>query len=595
LYLKQAKKAESAAKMLMSLFRRVIPDFWGHQDSDEGPFKHLFDFGRIWRLAVGLSVAMALAPVVSMALFDFKVTHNAMEGEVMERTSRLVSNTRRTVAFFLSERKAALDFVVHEHSYEELLDPRLLTGLLAGIQKAFSGFTDIGVIDHQGNQQSYVGPYELKGVNYSDQEWFKEVALQRVYISDVFLGFRQVPHLVIAIKHDLPGGAYYVFRATLDTALFNDLLSELEVSGQSDAFLINRQGIIQTPTRYAGRVLEKMSLPVPGYFEGSRVIEDVDLGGESLVIGYAYITHTPFILMIVKHKAEQMKAWYRTRTKLIGFLGASIVAILVVILGVATHLVNKIHLADENRLMTLHQVEYTNKMASIGRLAAGVAHEINNPLAIINEKAGLMQDMFTYGDKYAKDEKLMGLVDSILTSVERCGAITKRLLSFARHVGVSIGPVHIKEVIDEVTGLLGKEANYRGITVNVDVSPRIPAFESDRGKLQQIFLNLVNNAFAAMSDGGRLDIKGMLQPPDAIRIQVTDDGCGIPSADLKRIFEPFFSTKKKKGGTGLGLSITYGLVQELGGKIDVRSEVGKGTTFVVTLPRQLNQKKKEDT
>jgi len=168
------------------------------------------------------------------------------------------------------------------------------------------------------------------------------------------------------------------------------------------------------------------------------------------------------------------------------------------------------------------------------------------------------------------------------------------LLSFARHVDVSIGPVHIKEVIDEVTGLLGKEANYRGISVNVEVSPRIPAFESDRGKLQQIFLNLVNNAFAAMSDGGRLDIKGMLQPPDGIRIQVTDDGCGIPSADLKRIFEPFFSTKKKKGGTGLGLSITYGLVQELGGKIDVRSEMGKGTTFVVTLPTQLSQTKKEN-
>ncbi|MBW1676247.1 MAG: two-component sensor histidine kinase [Deltaproteobacteria bacterium] len=576
----------------MSILSRVKPDFWNHRDGSEGPFKHLFDFRRIWKLAVGLSAAIALAPVISMAVFEYKVTHNAMEAEVLLRTARLVSNTRRTVSFFFSERKAALDLLVRQHTLEELKKPDLLTGLLEGLQKAVGGFTDLGVVDHQGRQQSYVGPYELEGVDYSDQEWFKEVVLRGVYISDVFLGFRDLPHLVIAVKHDLPDGSFYVLRATLDTARFNDLLSQLEVSGNGDAFIINREGIIQTPPRYCGRVLGKISLPVPEYSSRTRVLEEKNFNGQLLVIGYAYVTETPFILVIGEQKAELMKSWYRTRTKLIGFLAASIVAILVVILGVATHLVNKIYLADEKRVMTLHQVEYANKMASIGRLAAGVAHEINNPLAIINEKAGLIKDIFTYRKEYARDEKLLGLVEWILTSVGRCGAITRRLLSFARHMHVSIEPVQIKEVIDEVTGLLGKEAEYRDISIHVDVSDDVPAFESDRGKLQQIFLNLVNNAFAAMSDGGRLDIKVRRETPDAILLRVTDDGCGIPPADLKRIFEPFFSTKKKKGGTGLGLSITYGLVKELGGTISVQSEVGKGTSFTISLPIQLKQRKK---
>ena len=143
--------------------------------------------------------------------------------------------------------------------------------------------------------------------------------------------------------------------------------------------------------------------------------------------------------------------------------------------------------------------QITERMASIGRLAAGVAHEINNPLAIINEKAGLIKDLIVYGQAaQATPERLTGLVDSILGSVTRAGTITKRLLSFARQLEVSIAPVALGKVLEEVLGFLTKEAEYRGITVDVQVADDLPLFESDRGKLQQIFLNLVNNAFQAM-------------------------------------------------------------------------------------------------
>jgi two-component system, NtrC family, sensor kinase len=135
-----------------------------------------------------------------------------------------------------------------------------------------------------------------------------------------------------------------------------------------------------------------------------------------------------------------------------------------------------------------------------------------------------------------------------------------------------------------VLSFLNKEANYRSIEVKVDIPDDIPRFVSDRGKLQQIFLNLINNAFAAMSDGGHLRIQARIQDENHVSISFIDDGCGIAAADLERIFEPFFSTKKEMGGTGLGLSITYGIVQELGGNIEVKSEPGKGASFTVTLP-----------
>jgi len=288
--------------------------------------------------------------------------------------------------------------------------------------------------------------------------------------------------------------------------------------------------------------------------------------------------------MLTEEKSVLMQPWRTTQHIIIFFIAFSILVILVVVYLIATHLINQIFLADLKRVQTLHEVEQSSKLASIGRLAAGVAHEINNPLAIINEKAGLIKDIFSFKEEYKHDTKIPGLIDSILASVERCGKITKRLLGFARHLDVSIQIIDIKAVIEDVLGFLVKEAEYRSIAINLDIEEGIPQFETDRGKVQQILLNLVNNAFAAMQDNGCLDIKIRRVENDLVSISVKDNGHGIPEADLKRIFEPFFSTKTKSGGTGLGLSITYGLIQELNGTLKVVSTFGKGSEFTISLP-----------
>jgi len=563
------------------------PAFWDHEDVAAGPHKHLFNFRRMWKSAVILTALVALAPLLFMAAIDYNVSQKAIEADIHYQTARLVSNTRRSISFFLSERKSALDFIDKDNAYTVLSEPLRLTALLDNLKKGFGGFTDLGVVDQNGLQHTYVGPYNLAGVNYSDQDWFQALKESGVHISEVFLGFRQQPHLVMAVKHDLPEGGSYVLRASIDTQKFNDLLREVEVSGQGDIFLVTREGVLQTPSRFFGNALDRLPLEVPAFAEKTQVTE-MHLLAEPLVVGYAYIQETPFVLMAVKKKSALMKPWNATRRQLIAFLTVSISGIVLVVLGVSTFLVNQIFEADHKRVAALHKVEYANKMASLGRLSAGVAHEINNPLAIINEKAGLIKDLFQLQRTYAEDTKLVGLVDAILYSVERCGKITQRLLGFARHLESRTQMVDIVEVIHEVLGFLGKEAEYRSITLTVDAEPAIPVIESDRGRLQEIFLNLFNNAFAAMEDGGRLAIGVRRAEADFIAATVSDSGCGISESDLKRIFEPFFSTKTGKGGTGLGLSITYGLIQELGGSISVRSQLGKGTEFTVRLPVKSN-------
>ena len=570
----------------MSYWSMLRPAFWDHEDVAAGPYKHLFNFRRMWRASVVLTAVVALVPLVFMTVVDYNVSQEAIESDIVYQTARLVSNTRRSISFFLSERKSALNFIDKDNTYEMLSDPLRLTALLDNLKKGFGGFTDLGVIDANGLQHCYVGPYNLAGINYSDQDWFRDLLESGEHISEVFLGFRQQPHLVVAVKHDLPNGNFYVLRASIDTQKFNDLLAEVEVSGQGDIFLVTREGILQTPSRFFGNALGRFPLDVPAFAEKTQVIE-THLQAEPLVIGYAYIQQTPFVLMAVKKKVALMKPWNETRQKLIVFLAISITLIVLVVLGVSTYLVNQIFEADHKRVMALHHVEYANKMASLGRLSAGVAHEINNPLAIINEKAGLIKDLFTLRRQYAEDPKLHGLVDAILYSVERCATITRRLLNFARHIDVRPRLLDVGEVVQEVLGFLGKEAEFRSIAVSVQVDPDVPQIESDRGRLQEIFLNLINNALAAMTDGGRLAITARRSDNGLICVTVADSGSGIPEAVMHRIFEPFFSTKTASGGTGLGLSITYGLIQEIGGHIHVNSEVGKGTEFSVFLPLKM--------
>ena len=546
--------------------------------------RQTLNFRRIWLFFVLLTSGFAIVPVIFFALIDYNVTKYSVETEAILRTSRIASNSWRSVSFFLNQRKSALSYTVFDHDYEQLTDSHRLSRILENLQKGFGDFTDIGVIDASGYQRTYKGPYDLEGKDYRDQEWFKKVLDHGTYISEVFLGFRNVPHLAIAIRHHLPDGSFYVLRATLEHQLTH-LLTQDELNGEGDIFLINTQGVLQTPSKYFGKVFSVIPFPAPEFIPHTNVTEVNGFNSSIFIVGYAYIPDTPFILMVVQPKNKLMESWRRSRMDLIRYLVISITVVLVWIFIAITYMVKSLKISDQKRIKYLHMLEYSSKMATIGRLAAGIAHEINNPLAIINEKAGLIKDLFTFKSEYAQNDKLMKTVDDITASVERCSRITRRLLRFARHIDLSYQIVNVKDVILEVLGFLEKEAEYRSIEVAGHVHDNIPEIETDRGKLQQILLNIINNAFAAMSDGGRLEINAETAGEKFVKIIIADNGCGIPESDIKLVFEPFFSTKAKAGGgTGLGLSITYGLIKELGGDIDLISEVNKGTTFTITLP-----------
>jgi two-component system NtrC family sensor kinase len=552
-----------------------------HQDAVLAPRR----YRQLRRNLVISTATVSLLPLAIMAGINYLQYQRAFRSEATQPVTRLTVNTHRALEFFLQERESALRMIVNERSFAELCQSGQLARTLRSLKKSLSmrAFVDLGLVDAQGIQRCYTGPYALTGKDYKDQDWFHRVRQQGIHLSEVFLGYRQSPHFVIAIRHEGAGGDDYILRATLDAEMLSEQILAAGLGPKSDAFLVNRQNVLQTSSRRYGPALNRCPLPLPTFPAVPEVMEREDERGERIFLGYAPVKNSPFALLLVERTEDVLGGWFRLRAELLGFLAVSSIVILAVVLVASRKLVRRIQEADMARASLFHKMEYTNKLASLGRLAAGVSHEINNPLAIINEKAGLLADLVKMGEDFPRREKTLSLLDSILKSVERCSTVTHRLLGFAKHMDVQSETIDVDGLLREVLGFLEKEAAFRNLQVVFDVAPDLPTIRSDRGQIQQVFLNIINNAFAAVEEGGRVEISISRAGNDAVAVSIADNGVGISEDNLKRIFEPFFTTKKG-AGTGLGLSVTYGIVQKLGGQISVESKVGQGTRFTVRLP-----------
>ncbi len=540
-------------------------------------------YRRPWKTFVFLHVIICILPLIVMTMVNYSQYKRTLQQEMIQPIYHMTSNMKRVLSFFLEERRAALNFIVQERTLEELSNTEKMETIFNTMKRTFGGFIDIGLIDSKGQQIVYIGPFSLLDRNYSEQHWFHEVNLRGVHVSDMFTGYRDFPHFVIAVKHERRNNDFFVLRATLDMEMLHEQIQSHSLKPSSDAFLINQEGILQTPSQIYGDVMEKCILPIPPYSENTEILEETDQNGNTYILTYTYIHESPFIFIVITDPSVLNKSWFALRRQLVAFLVISILLILILIIATWTYMVSRIREVDQKRNALMHEMEYTNKMASVGRLASGVAHEINNPLAIINEKAGLLMDLVSFSEDFPQKDRVLKFTDSIAKSVERCSTITHRLLGFAKHMDVELETVNLENLVKEVLSFLEKEATFRDLSVNIHASDSLPMIKSDRGQLQQVFLNIINNAFAAVNDGGKIDIDMRIADPNHVQVTITDDGCGIPEEHLDHIFEPFF-TSKKDSGTGLGLSITYGIISKLGGEIKVKSKVGEGTIFTIILP-----------
>jgi signal transduction histidine kinase len=227
------------------------------------------------------------------------------------------------------------------------------------------------------------------------------------------------------------------------------------------------------------------------------------------------------------------------------------------------------------------QLIQVEKMNALGQLSAAIAHEINNPLSGVLVYTQLLQKVIkagTFNSAQALD--ILGKMEMALSHSSK---LVRNLLDFARQTTPVLKPLAISTVLDQVFALVGHQAQLNKVKVIRDEAPSLPRVVGDFGQLQQVFVNLVINAIQAMSNGGDLRVSSYLTEDESVAVAVSDTGVGIPPENMEKLFTPFFSTKEAVKGVGLGLAVSYGIVERHGGHIDVKSEVGKGSTFTVFL------------
>jgi len=245
------------------------------------------------------------------------------------------------------------------------------------------------------------------------------------------------------------------------------------------------------------------------------------------------------------------------------------------------HLGNSFNEMTRNLEEAQTQLYHSDKLASIGRLAAGVAHEINNPLT----------GVLTYSSyllKRSKDDpEMKSDLEVVVRETKRCRDIVKDLLDFARPISASKKSANINDIIDRALNIVANQLSFRNIAVHKRFMDSLPDVSIDQGQLQQVFINLLVNAADAIGDeGGEISISTqtvLFQGKEHIQVEVKDTGCGIAKENLSKIFEPFYSTKENKG-IGLGLSVVWGIIDKHQGTITVDSELNKGSTFTIRLP-----------
>jgi len=244
---------------------------------------------------------------------------------------------------------------------------------------------------------------------------------------------------------------------------------------------------------------------------------------------------------------------------------------------------------ERQKELTDEQLLQSQKLASIGELSGGIAHEINNPLAVIRQEAEWLLHLLKK-ETPPDLEEVKNCLTEIVHQVDRGREITHNLLDFARRRQPVVQTVDLNRLIDDMAMLVEKEAQHRHITIRKQYQPALPVIYSDPPLLRQVILNLLNNAIQAVDRNGGVTIITQAAENKQVMLQINDTGCGIPKEHLAQIFDPFFTTKPQGKGTGLGLSICHGIIERLGGKIFVASEVGKGSSFTIKLPQTLEQK-----
>ena len=538
---------------------------------------------RLW-LTAGLITCFTLPLLVLSAYFHFQFNLTLKNSE-RNSLSALSESQRNTIDLFLQERVVNLFSLFH---YTELNIKPLQQEMeyyLQDLRRSSDSFIDVGFLNERGLQTGYAGPFPyLHGKDYSGESWFRLLMEQKknYFISDIYPGFRNKPHFTIATKQ-LIDGKYHIMRSTLDPDKFYVFLRTISHGKNVDSSIINGKGVYQVVDPGRGNLLSTSDFIPPAGIEAG--FQEIEKKCDSCLIAYSWLTETKWALLVRQPASVAHLQMLQVRR----VFTISIIAVLLIVTFVIVYTVNKIvgkaEAETKHRQKINLQLIHASKLASVGEIATGVAHEINNPLAIITSSSGVIKDMLD--PKFNLDsspEKIMEELETIDAAAFRARGITRQLLVLGRKNEPKVVPCNLNKIIDEViSGVVEKELKVDDIELNLNYAADLPEIPLDHDQIRQVFLNIINNANDAISGPGTITITTKTYK-DKIKVEIEDTGKGMSIDEVNQVFNPFYTTKEVGQGTGLGLSVSLNIVESMGGSIHVQSISGSGSIFTIVLP-----------
>ena len=523
-----------------------------------------------------------VAPLIILS-FYFNFQYKALLDESRSlHLKSIAENLSNTLDLFLRERVVNLVNIIDDPRISIPPSSSLMQSYLEKLQRDSDTFIDVGFFDSTGVQAAYVGPLaSLENRDYSHEGWYTLLKQQkeRFIITDNYLGFRNKPHFTIAIKRII-NNQCIILRATLDPSKLYEFISSQENPDEVSISVVNNKGVYQVVTPIAGSVLESSSILPPD--STSIGVQDAKSNNNKEYYAFAWLNNAKWAVIVQKISDDESSSSLNLRTNILGF-SAILIFVIIVIIIIRT---KKLVQYEKEKDIADAQLEQAAKLASIGELSSGIAHEINNPLAIIASEVGLMKDLMNpeFSTKTTFND-LDPHIQNIREATFRCRDITGKLLSFVRKGDVELKRHNIHNLLNEIVDdLIGHEMFVSNIEIIKKYCDEMPEILTDGNQLKQVFLNIINNAADAITPPGRIIISTSIVQK-CINVEISDTGKGISPENIDKILLPFFTTKEVGKGTGLGLSVSYGIIKNFGGKIDVKSILGIGSTFTISLPK----------
>ncbi|WP_049760015.1 sensor histidine kinase [Maridesulfovibrio salexigens] len=536
-------------------------------------------------------IVVPFVPLIVAATIGYYSHVKSMEQLAMSAVRLAAVDHAEMVSFFLNERRAdlmeSLDLLGGE--IKDTAKVREILGELRSLRRDM--YSDLGLIDPEGNQVAYVGEYPLENKNYLDSRWYKETVGKGYNISDIYLGLRGVPHLNVSVSK-LIDNKEWVLRATLRPAALRRIVEKVNIGVSGEAYIINSANRLQTSRRSGGDIFDRDSYLYPDQKDGVITFDGSE-NDEAYIFATTCLNNGKWRLVVRQKHSDAFRSSSSALYLILAILicGGSVLVLLAVVAS------NKVYDMLTRQADTVCALEAqflrAAKLAELGEMSAGFAHEINNPLQIMKSDLTLLEMLLHEEIERIGEGKngaeIADINKQLKLQIDRCAGITRQILNFGRQNKPEFKKINVVDYLPQVAKMVEKKAELEGIRFIMDVDSRTPSVLADQGLLQQVMVNLLNNAIHAVvdehgSENGEIVIAaGQDQNGNAL-IKVCDNGVGIHEKDMERIFLPFYSTKKNSDGTGLGLAVCHTVIDSLGGTMRVKSERHKGTEFSIILP-----------